>query len=144
MKNIASGLLVLFFEFKANRLRPAIITYLHNQKSYWQQTLDKFHSNDKVTTLVHHSEEEIQQNINNIENELSLENKYQLLKTTYRNDRKMLLSIASDYCAFWPCLDFFRSTSGLNAADPAYAKTAQEFGYKKQQIYTRFENLLST
>jgi len=144
MKDILSGFQVYIFEFKANRLRPAIIKHLNDQKSYWQETLDKFRRNDKITTVVFHNEEEILNNITNIETDLSIENKYQLLKLAYRNDKEMLLSITTDYYTFWACLEFFRKSNNVNAAEPFYAKIALEFGHKKQHVYTRFVNLLGT
>jgi hypothetical protein len=141
MKNALYGIFILYLEFKASRLRPAITKYLCDQKEYWKATLSKFHAGDKVTRDFIR-EEDILKNINNIEDELSFDNKYQLLKLKYRNDKKLLVSIATDYLAFWSCLDFFRLTSNLNAADPTYANTAIEFGSRKTQIYSKFESWL--
>ncbi len=141
MKNAIYSILILYLEFKTSRLRPTITKYLYGQKEYWQSTLNKFHAGDKVTRDFTR-EEDILKNIKNIEDELSFDNKYQLLKLKYRNDKKLLLSLARENLVFWACLDFFRQTNNLNAADPTYSNTAIQFGSKKSQIYSKFEGIL--
>lgn len=143
MKTSISSILVLFFEFKANRLRPAIVKYLYDQKAYWEKTLEEFHNDDKVTRDMFQGEEEILKNISDIEDELAFENSYQLLKLKYRKNKKVLAAIASEYHTFWTCLDFFRVTQGLNAADPVYANTALQVGGTKVQVYKRFQEFLA-
>src|SRR4030042_2551810 len=112
MKTAFSSILVLFFEFKANGMRPAIVKYLYDQKAYWEKTLEKFQNNDKVTRDIFQNEEEILKNIRDIKDELAFENTYQLLKLKYRRNRKVLAAIASEYHTFWTCLDYFRLTHG--------------------------------
>lgn len=143
MNTVISIILVLFFEFKANRMRPAIVKYLYDQKAYWEKTLEKFHNNDKVTRDIFQNEEEILKNIRDIEDELDFENTYQLLKLKYRRNKKVLAAIASQYHTFWTCLDSFRLTHGLNAADPAYANTALQVGGTKVQVYKQFQEFLA-
>ena len=76
MKTAIYSILVMFFEFKANRLRPPIVKYLYDQKGYWEKTLEEFHNDDKVTRDMFQTEEEILKNIRDIENELAFENGY--------------------------------------------------------------------
>jgi len=141
MKTANPSILVLFFEFKANRLRPAIIKYLYDQKAYWEKTLKEFQNDDKVTKDLL-NKEEILKNIHDIEDELAFENSYQLLKLKYRKDKRMLATLASEYHKFWACLNFFRLCHGLNAADPVYANTAFQVGSTKMQVYRQFQELL--
>lgn len=138
MKTIIPNILVLFYEFKANRLRPAIVKYLHNQKTYWDKTIEKFYNGDKFE-----DEKSILGKIHHIENELAFENSYQLLKLKYREDKRMLATVAAEYFTFWTCLDYFRLTHGLNAFDLSYANEAMQIGSRKMQIYKRFEELLN-
>lgn len=142
MKTAVSSILVLFFEFKANRLRPAITKFLYDQKAYWEKTLKEFQNDDKVTRDMFQSEEEILKNIRDIEDELAFENSYQLLKLKYYKNKRMLATLASEYHKFWACLDFFRLSHGLNAANPVYANTASQVGGTKMQVYRRFQELL--
>jgi hypothetical protein len=141
MKNAIYNTFILYLEFKASRLRPAITKYLYGQKEYWKTALNKFHAGDKVTRDFTR-EEDILKNIENIEDELSFDNKYQLLKLKYRADKSLFVSIAREYLVYWSCLDFFRLTNNLNVTDPTYANTAIQFGSKKTEIKSKFENLL--
>jgi hypothetical protein len=144
MNTAISSILILFFEYKANRLRPAIVKYLHEQKTYWEKTLEKFYSDDKVTRDMFQSEEEILKNIRDIEDELAFENSYQLLKQKYHKNKKLLVTLASEYQKFWACLDFFRLSHGLNANDPVYANTATQVGSTKMQIYKLFQDRITS
>ncbi len=137
-----SKILVLFFEFKANRMRPAIVKYLYNEKAYWEQLLDKFNNEDKVTRDLFRNKEEILQNVRDIEDELAFENTYQLLKLKYQGNKKVLAAIASDYYTFWGCLNYFRMTHGSDALDPAYTNEALKVGNTKVQVYNRFREFL--
>ena len=135
-----SAIVVMIHESKANKIRPGIVKYLHSQKVYWEETLEKYKNGDNVTCTIFENEDALLKNINNIENELAFENKYQLLKSKYRNNKRILASIASDYCKFWSCLEYFRQTQGINTADPSFAI---QRGTTKNQICKRFEELLS-
>ncbi len=143
MKSTFFSILIFFFEFKANRLRPTIVKYLYDQKAYWGEKLEEFHNGNKVMRDMFQDEQRMLKNIHDIEAELAFENSYQLLKLKYRKQKKELAAIASEYHTFWTCLDFFRVNQGLNSADPIYANTALKVGGTKIQIYKRFQELLA-
>jgi hypothetical protein len=135
-----SAIVVMIHESKANKIRPAIVKYLYSQNAYWKETLLKYKCGDKDIRLVFANEDALLKNINDREKELAFDNKYQLLKLKYRKDKRILASIASDYCKFWTCLEYFRQTQGLNETDPSFAI---QMGTTKNQISQRFEELLS-
>lgn len=141
MKDMLASLRILYYESKANKLRPLIIKYLHGEKEYWMNKLLAFRDNDKAARL-EFSENEIIKCIEDTDNELSFDNDYQLLKAKYINDKKMLADLASDYHTFWVCLDFFRHTKGTDATNPAYAGTALQVGVTKMRVYQKFQALL--
>ncbi len=137
-----ANLRILYYELKANKLRPLIIKYLHDEKEYWMNKLFDYRDND-IETRSAFSENEIIKHIQDTENGLYFDNTYQLLKAKYMNDKKMLVDLASDYHSFWICLDSFRKTKSTDAPNSAFDGMAIQVDGTKMQVYQQFQALLS-
>ena len=132
-----------FFEIQISQLRPRIAQYLHGELSYWKGILAEFKNGDKVARTVFQNEEEIVNHIRNTEKDLNIDVSYQRLKCKYLKKDGSLIMLAHNYLIFLQCLNFFRSTKGTDATNPAYANTALEMGAKKSAVYRTFDELLS-
>ncbi len=136
-----ASLRILYYESKANKLRPLIIKYLHGEKEYWMNKLFDFRDNDEVTRSAF-SEDEIIKRIEDTENDLNFDNTYQLLKAKYMNDKKMLADLASGYHTFLVCIESFRKTKSTDAPNSAYDCMARQVEGKKMKVYQHFQALL--
>ncbi len=136
-----ASLRILYYELKANKLRPLIIKYLHGEKEYWMNKLFDHRDND-IATRSAFTEDEIIKRIEDTENDLNFDNIYQLLKAKYMNDKRMLADLASDYHTFLVCLDSFRKTKCTDAPNSAYDGMAKQVDGTKMQVYQHFQQLL--
>jgi len=124
-------------ERKISKMRPSIITYLDRERKYWQEKLKKFDENDVVVRTAILDRSIIIENIENIDKDLEVDNKYQILKEKFRKRPRSQLGLAHNYARFLVCLDYFRGSSNV---DPNFSIRV---GEKKQYIYKVFEELLN-
>ncbi len=136
-----ASLRILYYELKANKLRPLIIKYRHGEKEYWMNKLFDHRDNDIVIRSAF-SENEIIKHIQDTENGLYFDNTYQLLKAKYMNDKKMMADLASDYHTFLVCLDCFRKTKSTGAPNSANDCMAIQVDGMKMRVYQQFQALL--
>ena len=136
-------IITLLLGIQINRLRPKITSYLFGQQKKWQDTLKRFLENDKAIRIIYADEALINQTIENIQKDLDMDNKYQLLRQKFIKKSGSSAMLAHNYLKFLECVDYFRKIENIDRSNNGVDNFTLNVGDKKQRIYQIFEELLN-